>query len=332
MKPRISVVIPTYNEEEYIQRCLGSLARSSIPSNEFEVLVVDGMSEDGTRGIVESYPEDALNLRTIENESRTTPYALNLGIDGAESDIVLILGAHSEVYPEFLERNLHALLSDPSAFCVGGIAENVYTNPCSEAIGAAMGSSFGVGDAHFRTGKKSGYVDTVAFGAYRREVFERIGYFDEQLTRNQDDEFNYRMTSAGMRILLDPSIRYRYYVRGDFKKLYRQYFQYGYWKVYVNKKHRAVTTLRQLVPMLFVAYLFIGIPVSLLTYSWVPMIPLAFYLILGMVQAFRAHPSDPFKTMWSFFILHLSYGLGYWKGILDALFLNRRPSADRSSR
>jgi glycosyltransferase involved in cell wall biosynthesis len=332
MTPKVSVVIPTYNEEDYIRGCLDSLAHSTLAKPDFEVLVVDGMSEDGTSAIVESYPKEELDLRLIENKYRTTPFALNLGIKASISEVVLILGAHSEVYPDFLERNLQALEAELDACCVGGIAENVYSNPTAEAIGAAMGSSFGVGNAHFRTGKKSGFVDTVAFGAYRREVFERIGYFDEMLTRNQDDEFNYRMTSKGMKIFLDPGIRYKYYVRGDFKKLYRQYYQYGYWKVFVNKKHGSVTTWRQLVPMLFVAYLFIALVVSVLSSSVALLTPLILYLGLAVFMAYRSHPSDPVRTLRAFLILHLAYGIGYWGGILDALILNRSAGENQSSR
>jgi GT2 family glycosyltransferase len=121
-----------------------------------------------------------------------------------------------------------------------------------------MSSVFGVGNAHFRTGGKSGCVDTVAFGAYRREVFERVGFFDEELARNQDDEFNYRVVQGGFKIFLDPAIQSDYFVRGSISKLYKQYDQYGYWKVFVNKKHGAVTTLRQLAPPLWVLFLLMG--------------------------------------------------------------------------
>lgn len=194
-----------------------------------------------------------------------------------------------------------------------------------------MSSVFGVGNAHFRTGGKSEYVDTVAFGAYRREVFERVGFFDEELARNQDDEFNYRVLQGGFKIYLDPAILSDYYVRGSISKLYKQYDQYGYWKVFVNKKHGAVTTLRQLAPPLWVFFLLVGWtgvlihPILGRMYAVV----VAMYVALAFYTASRMPVKSLRKFMMllrTFGVLHFSYGLGYLRGVIHFYFLGRKPS------
>jgi GT2 family glycosyltransferase len=243
----------------------------------------------------------------------------------------IILGAHAEVSPGFLTENARVLREHPEVGCAGGIITNMHENEMARVISLAMSSPFGVGNAHFRTGGKSGYVDTVAFGAYRREVFERVGFFDEELARNQDDEFNYRVTQAGFKIFLDPAIESQYYVRGSLSKLYKQYFQYGYWKVFVNRKHGAITTLRQLAPplwMLFVSLGWLGFLIHpILGWSYVGMIVL--YIGLAKWTAFRSagfNLSLVVKLIACYGILHASYGWGYLKGIVHFYFLRRNPT------
>jgi GT2 family glycosyltransferase len=197
-----------------------------------------------------------------------------------------------------------------------------------------MSSPFGVGNAHFRTGTKSGYVDTVAFGAYRTEVFEKAGYFDEDLTRNQDDEFNYRIGQHGFKILLDPAIQAKYYVRASFGKLLRQYYQYGFWKVYVNKKHKAVTTMRQLVPPAFVLFLVTGIAAFFIPYYWIVWSVLMLLYVLGaLISALgqKAGITEIPGVIWSFIILHTAYGFGYLRGIVRFVLLGLNPSSKHST-
>jgi hypothetical protein len=215
--------------------------------------------------------------------------------------------------------------------CTGGVVQNIYENKTGKIIGMAMSSLFGVGDAHFRTGTKEGYTDTVAFGAYLNKVFREIGYFDEALSRNQDDEFNYRLVKHGFKISLRKNIRSRYFVRGSFKKLFRQYFQYGYWKVFVNKKHNTITTFRQLIPLIFVIFLFLGIIVSfidpLLRILFV--MSFIFYLFLGAIFAIlKSNKITIIAGMvYTFFILHFSYGLGYLTGLYRFVLLRKSPAS-----
>lgn len=336
--PRVRVVIPCRNEVGYIERCLLSLVEADRTGLSVEAWVCDGLSDDGTVEVIDRIAAEHPWIRRVDNPARTTPHALNLGLRPNGYDVGIILGAHAEVDPAFLQENVTLLAAHPEAGCVGGIIENVYTDAVSRRIGAAMGHPFGVGGAHFRTGRREGEVDTVAFGAYRREVFGQVGYFDERLVRNQDDEFNYRVTQAGWKIRLSPRIRSRYYVRASYRRLFRQYWQYGFWKVYVNRLHRSITTWRQLVPALWVAYLVLGaVIVLLLPLLAVPYaVGVGLYLLAALVSAARATamPRDIPGVLVAFLTLHFAYGLGYLQGLWQLIVLRRDPAAKdhRSSR
>ena len=331
----VSIVIPCRNEQGYIGRCLRSIEQADQVPGRVTVVICDGLSEDGTRQEVEDFTTRLPWMVMIDNVQRTTPHALNLGLRFHASDVGIILGAHSTIDKNFITGSLEALRRDLQVGCAGGVIINQYEDVHTRQIGSAMGHPFGVGGAHFRTGARTGYVDTVAFGAYRREVFERIGHFDEKLVRNQDDEFNYRVNQAGFRILLDPAIRSTYFVRASFSRLYRQYHQYGYWKVYVNHKHRAVTTFRQVMPALLVLSLFGGAPLCIVFPHLRPLylIGTALYLGAALFSASRAcvTKSDLCGVVRAFVTLHLAYGMGYWRGILDFILLRRGPDT-RSTR
>ncbi len=190
-----------------------------------------------------------------------------------------------------------------------------------------MGTSLGIGIGNFRTLSASGFTDTVTSPMYPKFVFEKIGYFDEDLIRNQDDDFNFRVSKAGGKIYFDNDIHLKYFVRGTYPGLWRQFFQYGYWKVFVNQKHKAVTTMRQLVPPAFVGYLLLAI-----LFSWIlPVLalPLLLYLALVVSVSFTLSSKEKLPVLeliLTFFILHVSYGLGYLKGIWEFLLLKKKPS------
>jgi glycosyltransferase involved in cell wall biosynthesis len=323
----VSIVIPCLNESAYILRCLASIAKQSYPENLITTYICDGNSDDGTLEIINTFVSNHQRFQLLINQDRTTPKALNLGIKKSNADIIIILGAHSEMDVDFIACNVKTFDLDTKIMCTGGILENIYENTTSKIIGAAMSSSFGVGNAHFRTGNKNGYVDTVAFGAYKKEIFEKIGLFDEELERNQDDEFNFRLTSAGYKIYLNIEIKCKYYVRAAFKKLFKQYFQYGFWKVYVNKKHKTITTVRQLVPLLFTLYLLALIASPFIHYLlFILLLPiLILYFMIGIIYTLKMKLSfqEKLGVLYTFTILHLAYGLGYLKGIIKLIVLNQ---------
>jgi cellulose synthase/poly-beta-1,6-N-acetylglucosamine synthase-like glycosyltransferase len=315
------VIVPARNEEEYIERCLDSLLNQRYERNAYEIIVVNGMSEDNTKQLILNYMHQTPNIFLLDNPHRYTSYALNLGIKTSQGDVIIILGAHSFARPDFIEANLRCL-QKTGADCVGGPIETIGETFVARAIALAMSSPFGVGNALFRYSHKEGYVDTVSFGAYPRAVFKKVGLFDETFIRDQDDEFNYRLRKAGGKIFITPKIRSSYYSRASLRKLWLQYFEYGYWKVRVLQKHPRMFMVRQLVPLAFVSSLILSTAlgifnrasflVFLLVLASYLTVSLAVSLVLSCKRGWNYFPILPLV----FGCLHLSYGLGFLSGLV----------------
>ena len=332
--PPVSVIIPMHNERSYIGQCLTALSRQDYPAERLEIIVVDGQSEDGSQEIVERMAHQFGSLRLLTNPDRIAAAGLNLGLDAAQGAVIIILGAHSEVAEDFVSQSVRAL-ETTGADCVGGLLESVAYGPMGEAIAAAMSSPFGIGDARFRYSRREGYVDTVAFGAYRREVFQRIGRFDEHMYRNVDDEFNYRLASTGGKLWLAPSIRSRYYTRDDLVSFFRQYFDYGRWKVQVMLRHPSQVRVRHLVSQALVAGLVAGGLLVLVTRVRRPLGLLAgsyagFSAVGALLEAGRrGRPQLALLLPIAFGCIHLGYGLGFWWGLAQRLLGGRRRESKR---
>lgn len=328
---KVSVIIPCRNEQLYIEECVHAIYASQLPEDvRISVFVVDGMSDDGTREKIHALQSVYESLKLIDNTRQLTPYAFNLGIYAdMTADYIQIVGARHILSTNYLIECLNQLQTDPATWCVGGKIVNQYINKTGEHIAKAMSTSFGMGLGNFRTLNESGYTDTVTSPMYPMWVFEKIGYFDEELVRNQDDDFNYRVSKSGGKIFFHAGISLKYYVRGNLRQLWKQFMQYGYWKVYVNKKHKAVTTLRQLVPPLFVLFLIL-LPFSFLIHPLIGLIGFGFlglYVLLDMLVTTKIADgvSEFNKIMLIFPILHISYGWGYLKGIAAFLIANKKP-------
>ncbi len=331
---KVSVVIPCRNEEDNIADCLKSVVFNGYPEELLEIFVSDGISSDRTRQIIRHFSMDHPSVVLIDNPELYTPSALNTGIKKSSGDVIIILGAHSVMMPGYIKQCIQILNEKPEVGCVGGQIISTPQNRKAEWIGKAMVSSFGVGNARFRTGGIDGYVDTVAFGAYRKEVFEKCGLFDEELLRNQDDEFNYRVNRSGYKIWFSNEIHSSYWVRASFKNLYRQYFQYGYWKVFVNRKYNMITSWRQLVPLIFVLWVLVGGIPSIFQPSllWPWLAGLLAYCFSSLWFAARVSKLHEIPVlMYVFLILHLSYGLGYLEGIFWFMIFRRAPVKKRIS-
>ncbi|PKP23829.1 MAG: hypothetical protein CVU06_06275 [Bacteroidetes bacterium HGW-Bacteroidetes-22] len=330
----ISVVIPCRNEEKHIAACLDSVLACQSEQTELTVFVCDGLSTDSTRSIIENYCGRFPNLSMIDNPQQTTPMALNIGISHCQTEYIAILGAHATVSTTYFNDVAISFTENPEADCIGGLIENVFMDERSRAVGFALASTFGVGSSNFRTGVKGGYVDTVAFGIYRRSVFAQIGLFDETLARNQDDEFSYRMLKNGLKIFLDLKIRSYYHVRSTWSHLFRQFYQYGFWKVFVNKKHQAVTTIRQLVPFLFVSAIIINLVLAFIHPAFAILLGslLTVWLVTALLFASsgKRSISQILQTIFSFLILHIGYGSGYLVGIFYFIILRQNPSIRHS--
>jgi GT2 family glycosyltransferase len=286
-----------------------------------EILVVDGMSEDDTRTVVRNLATQDKRIKLLDNPGRIVPVAMNIGIKQARGEIIVRVDGHACIAENYLRSCVHHL-SATGAACVGGPITSSNSTYVGRGIALAMSFPFGVGNSRFRTSSFSGYVDTLAFGAYRREVFDQIGLFDEELVRCQDDELNYRLRKFGGAIYMTPEIRSTYFPRATLKKLWRQYFQYGYWKVRVLQKHARMMQPRQFVPGAFVC----GLMLSPLTAAFVKPAWLLCAGILGaylganllaslylaLKRGLRYFPLLPVV----FILLHFSYGLGFLQGLL----------------
>lgn len=321
MPSYISIICPIRNEARYIEKLLRSLLAQDFDLSRMEILVVDGMSTDGTRSIVQALCQSHAQIRLLDNPRKTAPYAMNIGLRAARGDIIVRVDGHAYLSANYL-RECETHLAATGAECVGGVITSVTENETGRAIAAAMSSVFGVGNARFRTSGAAGYVDTLAFGAYQKTVFETIGRFDEELTRCQDDEFNYRMIKAGMKIYFHPSIISFYYPRQSLTRLWKQYFGYGMWKVRVLQKHLSVMRLRQFVPFLFVSSLLFSAMAGLFHRAW--LIPgaaiLALYTLASLYFSVRLVRQKKaqchIRLPLVFYILHVSYGLGFLVGLV----------------
>lgn len=315
--PLVTVIMPIRNEERYIECSVASVLAQDYPSDRMEILVVDGMSTDHTRDIIATFP-----VRVLDNPAHIVPTALNIGLSQASGEIIIRIDGHCEIPPHHIRRCV-GLLRETGADCIGGCIVTVGDTWIAQAIAAALSSPFGVGTVAFRTGRAHpGYVDTVAFGAYRRETFELIGNFDKKLTRHQDYEFNLRLRQSGGKIYYTPDIRVRYYSRSTLRKLARQFFQYGFWKWRVTRDNPQAFTWRHLAPSSLALMVVLG-ALSSLAWPWArPAYALSWLLyaasVLGAsisVSARRGWRYLPILPL-AFATIHLSWGLGFWWGVI----------------
>ena len=325
--PLVTIVMPVRNEASFIERSLVSVLTQDYPTELIEVIVADGMSADRTREIIRSMQTKHRNLRLLDNYGKFVAPGLNTALQDAKGEIIIRVDGHCEISQDYVSRCVHHLKCQ-SVDGVGGPIETIGETTCARAIAAAMSSTFGVGGAAFRTVKdRTMLVDTVAFPAYTRRAIEKAGRYDEELVRNQDDEYNYRLRKLGGRILLASDIRSRYYSRGTLRSLWRQYFQYGYWKVRVLQKHPRQMRFRQLVPIIFVAALLLTLLAGALSTVGV----LMFGLLVGsyVLANFGASIIVARQANWSFLrflplafaMLHFGYGCGFLVGLIG--FWNR---------
>ena len=325
--PSVTVVMPVRNEATFIAQSLGRVLAQDYPQDRMEVVVADGMSSDATWTIAQAMRALHPNLRLIENHGRIVSTGLNAAIAEAHGDIIVRVDGHCEISPDYVRRCVEHLRNDDVGG-VGGFMETVGDTPISQTIAAGMSSRFGVGDTAFRTVRgKTILADTVPFPAYWRTVIEQAGPFDEELVRNQDDEYNYRLRKMGVRILLADDIHSRYHSRSTLRALWRQYFQYGYWKVRVMQKHLRQTRLRQFVPPVFVTSLLMSTLLALFFPFGKVMLALvagsyaSANLAASLATARKSGSRRVRLLPLVFATLHFSYGLGVLVGLVR--FWNR---------
>jgi succinoglycan biosynthesis protein ExoA len=318
----VTVVMPIRNEAQYIERALLSVLAQDFGLETMEIIVADGMSTDGTREIVAALQSHYPNLHLIDNPGRIASTGLNAAIRRARGKIIVRVDGHCEIATDYVSRCINHL-AEENITGVGGPVETVGEDRFSAAVALAMSSNFGVGGSAFRTVKdRSLIVDTVAFPAYTRDTIVRAGFYDTELVRNQDDEFNYRLNKLGGRILLASDIRSRYYSRSSARALWRQYFEYGYWKVRVMQKHPGQMRWRQFVPPMFVVALLLSL--SIMPFfgfaDWIFLSIVCLYVTLTLLASVLAVRKGQWQSLHMlpliYATLHLSYGTGFIWGLV----------------
>jgi glycosyltransferase involved in cell wall biosynthesis len=333
MLPKVSIIVPCYNEQSTIRLLLEALCEQTYPRTEMEVIVADGLSTDGTRHEIAAFQNEVpdLSVRVVENEKRSIPAALNRAIEASRGEIIVRMDGHSKPYPDYVANCVTAHQA-ARADNVGGVWE---IRPgaqtwIAKSIAAAASHPLGVGDAFYRHTKQAAEVDTVPFGSFCRALIERVGLFDETLLTNEDYEFNARIRKSGGKVWLDPSIRSVYFARSTLLELIRQYWRYGFWKWRMLRRYPDTLRWRQALPPLFVLSL-----VSLLLLSiFIPfaevlllselLLYVSIMILAGIHAAFRQQKAYLILGLpLAIFAMHIAWGSGFsWSLLASSVQTN----------
>lgn len=323
----VAVIVPCRNEKKHIQRFISSLLQQDIRGLELEIIIADGMSDDGTRATLEAIARQQTAIRVIDNEAQIASTGLNKAIKFARSEVIIRMDVHAEYAPDYI-RTCVSVLGETGATNVGGPASTKAEGYVQETVRLAYHSPFSAGGARFHNVDYTGPVDTVTYGCWRKASLEQLGLFDEELVRNQDDELNLRILKNGGTVWQSAAIRSWYYPRSSLGALFKQYKQYGYWKVRVIQKHGRPASIRHLVPAAFVATL--GLTGAIAVF-WSPIrYPLLYLISLYGALALAASlvacrtPRNwrylPLMPL-TFAAFHVGYGFGFMRGLVDFAIL-----------
>lgn len=325
--PFVSALLVTRNEQDYIEKAMLSLINQTYPKELFEIIVIDGESTDNTLKIVnqliEKYKTAFFDIRVINNSKHILSSGWNLGIKNARGDYVVRIDAHAEAALDFIEKNVETMLSAKDAVCVGGKLTTKSLGGDDDIISKVLSSPFGVGNSSFRVSETAGYADTAVYGLYKKEIFEKVGYFNEQYVRNQDIELHSRIRASGGKFYFNPQINCVYYSRNSVKKMVKQAFGNGKWNMVLLKNQNSALRLRHLVPFAFVLYLIASTILGFFNkFFWfLELGVIALHLILGLIAGSKKTKkiSEILKMPFLFLLLHLSYGTGYLAGIFTKI-------------
>lgn len=327
----ISIIVPCYNEERHIAHLLDAIRLQTVSINRLEVIIADGISTDKTRSILQNYRDTHpdLTILVIDNPKRNIPSALNLAIEASSGEYIIRLDAHSIPQPDYVELCVQHL-DENIAQNVGGvwIIQPGEDTRIARAVAIAAAHPLGVGGAQYRNANtQAGFVDTVPFGAYRRDFLNQIGNYDESLLSNEDYELNTRIRANGGKIYLDPKIRVTYFARRNLRTLSKQYFRYGFWKFKMLEKYPKSIRPRQLLPPIFV----IGTIALAITAAFLPIsffVLTAILLIYGLglfFGTFLAVKKSPYSlsvhvmVVAAIITMHLSWGFGFLYSFISGL-------------
>ena len=329
----VTAMIVVRNEEKYIKISLKSLLEQDFPEDKYEIIIIDGNSTDNTlkniQNILKQYKRK-VKVTILENEKKLLAPGWNIGIQNAKGIYVTRIDAHAKASKDFLNKSLETIESLPEdVACVGGRLTSVSLEKEDKTISKVLSSPFGIGNSKFRYADKPQYTDTVAFGMYKKEVFEKVGYFDETLERNQDNNMHNRIRKAGFKFYFNPEIKSEYYVRNNLKKMLKQGFSNGKWNIIVFKQDRGALSLRHLVPLFFVLSIIVMTILSFVNkiFFYIFLAEIVLYLFLGLIFAIKKTKNifETLKMILYFFLLHISYGTGS----LISIFYKRKRKEER---
>lgn len=319
MTPTVAYIVATYNEEQRIAGCLAGLLGQDYPGDRLQVVVVDGGSTDRTREVVRQVAEADPRVTIRDNPRRIAAAAFNIGVAATTADILSLMSAHAVVARDYTERLVRAF-EHSGARLVGGrmVAVSDGGTAWEEAIRRATSSPFGLGNAAFHYSDEPQWVDTAFPGAYRRSLLDELGGFDESLVRNQDDDLHLRARLRCHRMWFDPALECRYHPRSSLPALWRQYFEYGFWRAATLRKHHRFASWRHSVPPLFVAAAAGGtvLPLRPIRRLWALMLgAYGGVLAAGAVRE-KVPAPDSARMAVAMAVLHVAYGSGFWAGML----------------
>jgi len=323
MQPRVTIAMPAYNEERYIEACVASVQAQDYPRHLIEILIADGRSTDQTREIIARLTAADPRIRLVDNPARLQAAGLGLMVKQATGDVIVRMDVHAEYAPDYVRRCVEAL-ERTGADNVGGAQRAKARTAFQRALCAALDSPLGVGGASYRSSDAEGFVDTVFLGAFRRRVFEAIGLWDPCAITNEDAELNQRILDSGGQIYLSRDIVVHYFPRDSFRSLARQYYKYGTGRARTLLKLGSFPTLRPITPFAMV----VGAAALLVVPPLWPIAPLAFagYALATGAEAVRVGAKlgpAAIPTVWAIFpVIHASHGAGFAAGLLRYL---RRP-------
>jgi succinoglycan biosynthesis protein ExoA len=332
----VSVIAPCFNEAQFIESFVRNVFLQEIGDFSIELLVADGISDDGTRQILNSLTERYASLKLIDNPKKIVSSGLNKAILEATGSIIIRMDVHTSYAPDYLLQCV-AGLKDGGTDCVGG-SWNVHVskdNIVSRSIALAFKSRIGSGNASSRQKEFTGPVDSVYLGAWRKDTLISIGMFDENLVRNQDDELCLRLRLSGKKVWQLAKIKSVYYPRTTLRKLFLQWFQYGFWRPVVIKKHSVPGAFRQLIPSAFVISIVIGFVWFLAVKSaWPLLILLSVYALLVIFSNKLQFPKENIGIVGvmtiAVFLIHISYGIGFIWGLAQSQLNGDKLLKDRN--
>lgn len=313
----LSFVMPVRNEETYIRASLQSLVEQDYSAGDLEIIVVDGRSSDRTREIIAEIARENPQLRCLDNPAGVVPTAMNIGIRASRGDVIIRADGHN-IYPRDYAANCVKYLEQTGADSVGGPWVTVPANErfSAKLVASVLSNPFGVGNSNFRTRRKEGFVDTVPFGAFRKEIFDRVGTYNEKLVRNQDNDLNARIRKAGGKIYLTPALTTHYHPVKNFSGLLKYAFKTSKWHIFTLRENKNSLGLRHIAPAAFLTLLVVLLSASFMsTYARTFLIAmLAIYLLIGFYFVARSNTRTDLALSlalpFAAFCFHVAYGAG----------------------